>query len=571
MTKKYEFIREIGNGGMSIVYLARDKKLSMRWSIKKIDLTAGEHIAESIKREAMALRMLRTDAVARLADLYREGNYICLCMEYVEGRNLREIIKNDPEYAAKNAAKWGEELAGTLSILHSLKMPLIYRDMKPGNVILRPNGRLCLIDFGAARLKKDAVSDTAPTGTRNYAPPEQFRGYADERSDIYALGKTIEKIAGNKASPALKRIIAKAVNEDPEKRYQTAREMKKALKRLNNIRKYRGYILAAAILPVILIFAVYINSVRADKESLTADGYRSQLIEEKEEYLRISVKNGNIEEALNKIDDFILEADEENISELCYESGLAAFFELEDYEKALNYFEKTDFEKIPEASYLRDISKNLSILSEDRPAIKEYLGNFRKFSLTKVIEEDKARNLLYIARTELIISPLFEENQKNEILKKACEDIELVEDIIKKNDKCKKLETETADIKFMIAENLNYDHIAIEAGIKWLESVDPSEDKEKALMRISEIENLLEKEGDEEKIINFYEKAEKLLPYEVGETYLKHMNLILEKGGELIKLKELLANAALCEDIKDTDEFVLTEKRVKEILSENEN
>ena len=161
--------------------------------------------------------------------------------------------------------------------------------------------------------------------------------------------------------------------------------------------------------------------------------------------------------------------------------------------------------------------------------------------------------------------------QKNEILKKACEDIELVEDIIKKNDTCKKLETETADIKFMIAENLNYDHIAIEAGIKWLESVDPSEDKEKALMRISEIENLLEKEGDEEKIINFYEKAEKLLPYEVGETYLKHMNLILEKGGELIKLKELLANAALCEDIKDTDEFVLTEKRVKEILSENEN
>lgn len=565
MGRKYEFIREIGEGGMSMVYLAKDKKLSMRWTIKKIDLSRGEYIAECVKREALALRRLRSDRIARLTDLYREGNKICLCMEYVEGKSLKEVIKENKNFASDNASVWAEELAETLVLLHSLDPPLIYRDMKPGNIILKPDGHLCLIDFGAARIKEDARNDPDPVGTKKYAPPEQFMGYADERSDIYSLGKTIEAAAGGKAAHGLKKIIEKAVCPDPGRRYQTAAEMLAEVRKYNQMKKRKPVITALSALLVLLILSMAFAFGRADKESINAADYRKQLEQEKIEYLRLSVDSGNPADALDKIDEYTDERDGEYLEELSYECGVAALFELSDFERAFGYFCRADSSTRPEAAYLKSISKELSVISDDKSGIMKVLNEFRKFSVNIEDSDEKVRNLIYIAKTEILISPMLGDEIRSERLEQAFEDIKIAEELLKGSEIKKDVKAELTDIGFILARDLleaghgEYKKIAFQYGMDWLRMTKGSENKDIAIRRIKELDEICRPDGGGEnrsKIIGFYEEVEELYPYDLGEIYLHHIELLRKTKGKEEEINYLLKKASLCNDMEKIDERI---------------
>ena len=197
---RYKITRLLGGGGMGMVYLATDQRLANRpCAIKEmvdhfIDQAQRIEANEYFAREADTLAQLKHQAIPAITDRFELANRHYLVMEYVEGRNLEEelAVRGEPlpEGLVIDIAR---QLCDVLSYLHGLVPPIIYRDMKPSNVMLNSNGRVVLVDFGIARLFKAARKGTM-IGTLGFAPPEQYQGLVDPRSDIYSLGATLHYV-----------------------------------------------------------------------------------------------------------------------------------------------------------------------------------------------------------------------------------------------------------------------------------------------------------------------------------------------------------------------------------------
>jgi serine/threonine protein kinase len=200
LQRRYAIQRLIGGGGMGMVYLAHDQRLSNRpCAIKEmvdhfIDPQQRIEANDYFAREADTLAQLKHSAIPAISDRFDDQNRHYLVMEYVEGRNLEEefAVRGGPlpEGLVIDIAR---QLCDVLGYLHGLVPPVIYRDMKPSNVMLTEKGRVVLVDFGIARLFKAARKGTM-IGTLGFAPPEQYQGIADPRSDIYSLGATLHYI-----------------------------------------------------------------------------------------------------------------------------------------------------------------------------------------------------------------------------------------------------------------------------------------------------------------------------------------------------------------------------------------
>ncbi len=197
---RYQIQRLLGGGGMGMVYLAHDQRLANRpCAIKEmvdhfIDQAQRIEANEYFAREADTLAQLKHQAIPAITDRFELANRHYLVMEYVEGRNLEEelAVRGEPlpEGLVIDIAR---QLCDVLVYLHGLVPPIIYRDMKPSNVMLNSNGRVVLVDFGIARLFKAARKGTM-IGTLGFAPPEQYQGMVDPRSDIYSLGATLHYV-----------------------------------------------------------------------------------------------------------------------------------------------------------------------------------------------------------------------------------------------------------------------------------------------------------------------------------------------------------------------------------------
>lgn len=249
---KYEIIAELGRGGMSIVYLAIDRRLNKQWAVKEAKKKPGNDsdIFELTPiAEAHLLKSLDHPNIVRIVDIIEQGGYIYIVEDFVEGKSLSEEVKRGPS-SPELVVKWGTQLCDTFDYLHSRKPPIIYRDMKPANVQLQPDRKTVkLLDFGIAKTYKvQNVGDTHNLGTRGYAAPEQFdvSKQSDKRTDIFSLGVTLRALLMGKTpydsefyddirkqnpvvTDGLVKVIAKATDPNPEKRFQTAAEFKHAL------------------------------------------------------------------------------------------------------------------------------------------------------------------------------------------------------------------------------------------------------------------------------------------------------------------------------------------------------
>src|ERR1700687_4143457 len=200
LQRRYAIQRLIGGGGMGMVYLAHDQRLSNRpCAIKEmvdhfIDPQQRVEANDYFAREADTLAQLKHAALPAISDRFDDQNRHYLVMEYVEGRNLEEEIAVRggplPEGLVIDVAR---QLCDVLAYLHGLLPPVVSRGMKPSNVMMTEKGRVVLVDFGIARLFKAARKGTM-IGTLGFAPPEQYQGIADPRSDIYSLGATLHYI-----------------------------------------------------------------------------------------------------------------------------------------------------------------------------------------------------------------------------------------------------------------------------------------------------------------------------------------------------------------------------------------
>ena len=192
--ERYEILKEIGRGGMSIVYLAMDNRLNKSIAVKDIrkrQNSNNEFLMHSLIIESNMLKNLDHGSLPKIYDIIDDSGNIYVVMDYVEGQSLSQKFKSSGPLPEKDVIDWAKQLSNVLGHLHSRKpYPIIYRDMKPDNIMLTPENKIKLIDFGIAReYKVENTTDTTNLGTRAFAAPEQIAGkQTDARTDIYSLG-----------------------------------------------------------------------------------------------------------------------------------------------------------------------------------------------------------------------------------------------------------------------------------------------------------------------------------------------------------------------------------------------
>jgi eukaryotic-like serine/threonine-protein kinase len=201
---RYEILRICGRGGMSTVYVARDLRfhhVERLCAIKEMHVAAPDDRTRTLRianfeQEAAMLATLSHQAIPKIFDFFADGGLVYLVLEYIEGDNLESIIDGATEpFPEDTLISWALQILEVLAYLHDHQPePIVFRDMKPSNIMLRPDGKLSLIDFGIARTFQPLQKGTM-IGTEGYAPPEQYRGVAEPRGDLYALGATLHHLA----------------------------------------------------------------------------------------------------------------------------------------------------------------------------------------------------------------------------------------------------------------------------------------------------------------------------------------------------------------------------------------
>lgn len=258
LSGRYIITRRVGRGGMGAVYQAADTRIPGKiWAIKEMsdaaitDPLEKQQARVNFRQEALILAQLDHPNLPTVTDHFTEGNKQYLVMDFIAGETLVERLNREGggPLPVDEVIGWAEQLCTVLEYLHGQSPPLIFRDLKPGNVMVTPGGTVKLIDFGIARIfKPGKATDTAYFGTAGYAPKEQYgKGQTDARSDIYALGATLHHLLTgvdpalnpfyfedirrlNKRAPAhVADCVMKALADDPDDRWQSAAEMKTTL------------------------------------------------------------------------------------------------------------------------------------------------------------------------------------------------------------------------------------------------------------------------------------------------------------------------------------------------------
>lgn len=287
---KYEILTLIGQGGMSKVYLARDKRLNKQWAVKEIQKKArdknNEVVVQSAIAEANMIKQLDHPSIVRIVDIIENPDVIYIIEDYIEGETLNTILEENGAQPQELVIEWAMQICEALEYLHTRKPAIIYRDMKPSNVMLKPDGNIKIIDFGIAReYKEQSSADTVSLGTKGYAAPEQFggKGQTDARTDVYCLGVTLYHLVTGHSpcdppyeiypirhwnpqlDPGLEAVIERCTQLNPNDRYQSCAELLYALQhyqengaayRAKQKKKLNSFIITACAAVLFLIIGI---------------------------------------------------------------------------------------------------------------------------------------------------------------------------------------------------------------------------------------------------------------------------------------------------------------------------
>lgn len=257
---KYKILSEIGRGGMSVVYMAINEKANKTWAVKEVRKDGRMDfnvVRQGLMAEIDTLKRLSHPNLPSIVDLIEDESSFIIVMDYIEGRSLDKILAEEGVQDEALVVQWAKQLCDVLGYLHSQKPPIIYRDMKPANVMLKPNGSIMVIDFGTAKNYEIEYGETTGIGTVGYAAPEQYigsgLGRTDARTDIYCLGITLYYLLTNidpckhlisdksvrAVNPALSHgldaIIQKCTQFQPADRYQSCAELMYDLENYNEL------------------------------------------------------------------------------------------------------------------------------------------------------------------------------------------------------------------------------------------------------------------------------------------------------------------------------------------------
>ncbi len=264
LQNRYRIVSQLGQGGMGAVYRAWDERLNIYVAVKEmvpqpgLDPETLTRLRQQFHQEATVLARLAHPNLVRVSDFFEEGGNAYLVMDFVEGQSLADLIRKQAALPEGQVLAWADQLLNALAYCHS--QGVIHRDIKPQNIIIRPDGQPVLVDFGLVKLwdPNDPRTRTVvrAMGTPEYAPPEQYgiSGHTDPRSDLYSLGATLyhaltgrvpptatDRIVNPAAlhpprrlspriSPSTEAVIIRAMELQPDARFRNAAEMRTALR-----------------------------------------------------------------------------------------------------------------------------------------------------------------------------------------------------------------------------------------------------------------------------------------------------------------------------------------------------
>jgi len=257
---RYQVEAPIGIGGMSVVYRGRDlrfKDVVRYCAIKEMAQSAPDSQTrllnlKNFQREASLLATLQHPAIPKVYDFFEENGKVYLVLEFIPGKDLETVLEEHGKpLDEEHVARWALQICDVLSYLHNHKPePIVFRDMKPSNVMVVGDDRIVLIDFGIARTLNRSDRKGTMIGTEGYSPPEQYRGIAEPVGDIYALGATLHHLLTNTdprletpftfqerpirqinptVSPEMEAAVTRALEYDMAARWQSAEEFRQAL------------------------------------------------------------------------------------------------------------------------------------------------------------------------------------------------------------------------------------------------------------------------------------------------------------------------------------------------------
>lgn len=333
---KYKILSEIGHGGMSVVYMAINEKANKTWAIKEVrknGVLDFEAVRQGLIVETDMLKKLKHPNLPSIVDVIEDEESFVIVMDYIEGNALSVALKEYGPQPQEWVIEWAKQICDVLEYLHTRTPAIIYRDMKPANIMLKPNGQITLIDFGTAReFKEKNLADTTCLGTVGYAAPEQFggMGQTDARTDIYCLGATLYHLVTgcNPSEPpyeikpirdidpslsnGLEMIIQKCVQRNPDDRYQSCAELMYDLEHYQTIDKgYRNKQKAKlGLFAVTAMAAVFFGAAaigaRMTANTMARDNYAELMDEAARETdydKKIALYTQGIEEVPNKAGD----------------------------------------------------------------------------------------------------------------------------------------------------------------------------------------------------------------------------------------------------------------------------
>ena len=327
---KYKILNKIGQGGMSVVYLAMNERANKQWAIKEVrkdGVKDYDVVRQGLIAETDILKRLNHPHLPSIIDVIDRDDTFLIVMDYIEGKSLDHWLKKDGAQPQEKVVEWAKQICDVLGYLHSRKPPIIYRDLKPANVMLKPDGQIMIIDFGTAReFKETSIEDTSCLGTQGYAAPEQYGGHGqtDARTDIYTLGATMyHLLTGHNPSlppyemypirrwnPALssglEKIVLKCTQRNPNDRYQNCAELMYALEHYGELDsayrrkqsiKWKSFVASCALTVVSLAGSIGFKVAESKTIKNSYDGYISEATkvttqEERADYYEKAIKIG---------------------------------------------------------------------------------------------------------------------------------------------------------------------------------------------------------------------------------------------------------------------------------------
>ena len=378
----YRIDSEIGEGGAGIIYLGYHLRLHKQIVIKKIK---DDYIGMMQERsEADILKQLHHPSLPQVYDFIQRDNEIFTVMDYIQGKDLGYFIQNKIKPEEREIFLWLKQLCEVLVYLHSRNPVIIHNDIKPQNIILRPDGSVCLVDFNVSFDKENKIIYGY---SKKYASPELIQSaiacqngqerdaiQIDERSDIYSLGATMHYLIDSAdCSEELLRIISKAMNPVPEQRYKSAADM---LSDIQNIRTRdkdfrrlkRTQRIYYGVSALLLIFGVagifygwrtvtgeeFLKEYQAFAQAVSGDDH-AEIIKEGMELLN------------NKKYQLVSENFDKEVSDIFYIIA-NCYFEEKQYQEAGNYYQKAIDLTSDNSNYYRDYAISEARLKDTKKA-----------------------------------------------------------------------------------------------------------------------------------------------------------------------------------------------------------